>query len=127
MGVFYLVSLWWSSDGPNPILSRAFIRVNRGSALFFVHSLSSVSGSDHFSFPLFFLFASIGRFVFLIKTSLRVDKSHLLKPAVTFASLVTPTSNNGISAFQNKSTFIRQKPTPLKTCCNLCQPCGSNQ
>ncbi len=81
MEVFYLVSLWWSRDGPNHFLYRAFICVNQSGALFFVHSLSSVSGSDHFSFfRCFFLFANTDAFVFQNKDVAKTQKLTPLKP-----------------------------------------------
>ena len=68
MGVFYLVSLWWSRDGPNPVLYRAFICANRSGALFFLCTLCrQLVGQIIFLLFVVFLFANTGISVFLNK------------------------------------------------------------
>ena len=120
MGVFYLVSLWWSRDGPNPVLYRAFICVNRSSALFFLCTLCRQLVGQ-----IILLFLS-RFFCLLIKVLLKPNSLHLLNSTATFARPVTLTDRKGSFIFQNKGIAKSWRPTPAKPYGNLCQTCNLN-
>ena len=106
MGVFYLVSLWWSRDGPNPVLYRAFIYANRSGALFFLCTLCrQLVGQIIFLFFVVFFCLPIQALLFFkIKVPLNINKLHPLNPAATFARPVGPIKHKSTSVFQNKGT-----------------------
>ena len=81
MGVFYLVSLWWSRDGPNPVLYSAFICVNRSGALFFLCTFCrQLVGQIIFLFSRCFLFANTDPFVFFTKGVVKTQNPTPVKP-----------------------------------------------